>query len=152
MVKELQSIFTTLPVVKSAADTSIILAVVLLASISKAIWSTSAFVNVTAEEPKSEADVADSLPKVFAPVNVCVPDKWAVSASKYALAITSPFQTPVPIVPTVAKLAAEVIAAWVPPVTVAAVPLALPVTLPVIVPSTVSAPSNFTNPSSTHKA
>ena len=39
------------------------------------------------------------LEKVLAPLNVCVPDKWAVSASKYALAITEPFQVPVVICP-----------------------------------------------------
>ena len=46
-----------------------------------------------------------------------------------------PFHTPVEIVPTVARLAAEVIDAWVPPVTVAAVPEAFPVTLPVNAPA-----------------
>ena len=53
------------------------------------------------------------------------------SAAIYPLAIAVPCHTPVPIVPTVARLAALVIAACVPPVTVAAVPDALPVTLPV---------------------
>ena len=38
---------------------------------------------------------------VLAPVNVWVPDKWAVSESKYALAITVPCQTPVETVPNV---------------------------------------------------
>ena len=48
------------------------------------------------------------------------------------LLVTAPaFQIPEVIVPTVARLAAEVIAACVAPVTVAAVPLALPVKAPV---------------------
>ena len=56
------------------------------------------------------------------------------SAAIYPLATAVPCHTPVPIVPTVTKLAALVIAACVPPVTVAAVPEALPVTLPVTAP------------------
>ena len=38
---------------------------------------------------------------VLAPEKVCVVDKWAVSASSLALAITPAFHVPVPIVPTV---------------------------------------------------
>ena len=50
--------------------------------------------------------------------------------------VTAPaFQTPVVIVPTVARLAIEVIAACVAPVTVAAVPDAFPVTSPVKAPT-----------------
>ena len=56
------------------------------------------------------------------------------SAAMYPLAIAVPCHTPVPIVPTVTRLAALVIEACVPPVTVAAVPLALPVTLPTTAP------------------
>ena len=41
---------------------------------------------------------------VLTPLNVCVPDKCAVSESKYALAIAVPFQVPVPIVPKVVIL------------------------------------------------
>ena len=58
------------------------------------------------------------------------------SAAIYPLAIAVPCHTPVPIVPTVVRLAALVIDACVPPVTVAAVPLVLPVTLPVTSPVT----------------
>ena len=55
----------------------------------------------------------------------------------YPEATAVPCHTPVPIVPTVTKLAALVIDACVPPVTVAAVPDVLPVTFPVTLPVTV---------------
>ena len=58
------------------------------------------------------------------------------SAAIYPEATAVPCQTPVPIVPTVTRFAALVIAACVPPVTVAAVPEVFPVTLPVRLPVT----------------
>ena len=50
-------------------------------------------------EPELET-VRDAPEKVFAPVNVCVPLRCAVSESKYAEAIAVPCQVPALIVPS----------------------------------------------------
>ena len=70
------------------------------------VWSVdgSDGANIVIPAPSNSALFAKFAPdvNVFSPLNVCDPDKWAVSASRYAEATAVPCQVPVPMVPTVA--------------------------------------------------